>query len=337
MIKTKALIHYFSGTGNSARVASLVANELIKSGIEPYLRSITEGCLPYRSAFNLHVLIFPTYSFTLPAIMRQYLALLPPGRGASTMLLAIHGDPGYEGRILFSATKFLSRHGYHVQLTDTIASPDSFTQCVNPPPAKEQQRIYNQASTRISLLVKRFVGGEQALKPCSFFNRLWTGAIGFLFTAIGRRFLGKMFIADEDCNRCGECVKACPAGALSLVNKPHWNYQCQACQRCINLCPQTAIQTSCFRPPILLGTVILSYLCVENAFKAGYFANFNPQYILPLFIGAWLITELIIFYLADIFLFLLELIPGVRKLLSFSYTKDFRRYIEPHFKPMNRN
>lgn len=75
MIKTKALIHYFSGTGNSARVASLVAEELLKSGIVPYLRPITEGKLPYRSTYNLHVFVFPTYSFTLPAIMQQYLAI----------------------------------------------------------------------------------------------------------------------------------------------------------------------------------------------------------------------------------------------------------------------
>ena len=35
MIKTKALIHYFSGTGNSARVATLVAEELLNQVLSP--------------------------------------------------------------------------------------------------------------------------------------------------------------------------------------------------------------------------------------------------------------------------------------------------------------
>jgi ferredoxin len=337
MIKTKAFIHYFSGTGNSAQVATVVADELLKSGIEPHLRPITDGKLPYQSAYNLHVLVFPTYSFTLPEIMHKYMTSLPPGRGSNTMILTVHGTPGYEGRSLFDATKILTRRGYQVHLTDTISCPDSFTQCINPPPTEEQLRINTEATAKVFLLVKRFINGEHSLKSCNLFSRCWTGAVGFLFAFLGRRFLGKMYVTNESCTNCGKCVKACPVGALRLVNKPRWNYKCQACQRCINLCPQAAIQTSCVRPPFLLGTVVLSYLLVENAFKATYFATLNSWIALFLFIGAWLIAELILFYLVDIVLFILELIPGVRKLLSFSYTKDFRRYIEPHFKPLSRN
>lgn len=135
------------------------------------------------------------------------------------MILAIHGASGYEGRSLFDATKILSRHGYQVQLTDTISCPDSFTQCINPPPTKEQLHIYTEVNAKIALLVKRE----------------------------------------------------------------------------------------------------------------------SPWLITLFFISAWIISELILFYLADVALFILELIPGVRKLLSFSYTKSFRRYIEPHFKPSNKN
>ena len=269
--------------------------------------------------------------------MQKYLTSLPPGRGTSTMLLAIHGAPGYEGRILFDAAKILTHHGYQVQLTDTVGCPDSFTQCNNPPPTTDQLTIYKEVTKKIIHLVKCFVNHEHSLKPCSFLNRLWTGTVGSLFAVIGRRFLGKMFVADEDCNRCGKCVSSCPVGAVRLVNKPHWNYQCQACQRCINLCPQIAIQTSCVRLPVLLSTLIWSYLSVDNLFKTISFTNQSPWVTTLLFMGAWIISELILFYLADIALFILELIPGVRKILSFSYTKSFRRYIEPHFKPSNRN
>jgi len=334
MIKTKVLIHYFSGTGNSAYVATLVAEEFLKAGVEPYLRSITEGILSYQSAYNLHVFVFPTYAYDLPNIMRKYLNSLPPGRGSKTMLIATHGVLGYEGKALLNASKIITGHGYQIQLTETVDCPDSFTQCMNPPSAEKQTLIYNEAIHKVSILVKSFMNGEQILRPCSPINQFWTGIVGFLFSVFGRRFLGKMYVADEACVRCGKCVQACPVGTLHLTKKPRWNYSCQACQRCINLCPQAAIQTSCFRPLILLGTFVLSYFLVNSAFKTAYLTNLSPKWIPFLFIGMYPIVELILFYLTDVVLFLLELIPGIRKLFSLSYTKSFRRYLEPHFKTM---
>jgi Ferredoxin len=337
MIKTKALIHYFSGTGNSAHIAALVANELLKANVTPYLRSITEGILPYRSIYNLHVFIFPTYAYTLPAIVRKYLAALPPGRGSRVMLIATHGAPGYEGNALIAAAKIISRHGYQVQFTGTVACPESFTQFINPPHTAEQKLIYIEEIDNVGILVKKFMDNEQFSKTYSRYHLFWTGAVGLLFRIIGRRLLGKLYVADEYCDRCGICIRACPAGAVRLRKKPRWNYRCQACQRCINLCPQVAIQTSYVRPLLLLSTVVLTSFLVKFIFKTGYLIAITPWLIPLLGVGLWIVTEVILFYLVDLILFLLELSPGIGKLFGLSYTKSYRRYLEPHFKPVSRN
>lgn len=326
----KVLIHYFSGTGNSAAVGELVADELQQSGYQSAIRPITDGRLPYSSTYNYHVFTFPIYAYILPAIMKKYLQHLPPGRGTKTMILAI--PAGYEGRALYDAARILKRRGYEVQLTDSISYPDNFTQISNPPLPEEQEQIRTTAAQGAQAAVRRFVAGENSKKPCSFFSRLWTGIIGFLFTVIGRRFFGKIYVADEACNLCGKCIRSCPAGAIRLAKRPRWNYKCQACQRCINLCPQIAIQTSCIRPVVALGTIALSYYWISLLTTAPFVPAFDPVVKVILFVVAWLIGHLVLCYLADKILFVLELIPGVRKLLSFSYTKRYRRYLAPHFK-----
>lgn len=53
----------------------------------------------------------------------------------------------------------------------------------------------------------------------------------------------KPFFSGNSCNGCGQCVRNCPASAISLRDrKPVWASQCFQCLRCINECPQQAIQ-----------------------------------------------------------------------------------------------
>lgn len=53
----------------------------------------------------------------------------------------------------------------------------------------------------------------------------------------------KPFFAEDSCNGCGQCVRNCPASAISLRNgTPVWAAQCFQWLRCINECPQQSIQ-----------------------------------------------------------------------------------------------
>lgn len=330
------LIHYFSGTGNSARVAAVAGETFQELGFKTELRSISKGRLLYSSNYDFHVFTFPTYSFIMPALMHRYLKHLPPGRGAKTMVLAIYGVPGYEGRTLHDATRILRRRGYDVTLAESIGCPESFTQVSNPPQIDEQKRLNDYAALKVAAFVDQFIAGEPGIKPCGLFNRIWTGLIGFAFTTIGRRCFGKLYVADETCNLCGECARTCPTGTIRIMGRPRWNYRCQACQRCINLCPRAAIQTSCVRMGVVLAAMVLSLIWVHTWVYGPAGPVQNPVLQLLILLIGWLVGQIALFYIADKFLFLLELIPGVRKGFNWSYTKGFRRYLEPHFHPERR-
>ena len=61
----------------------------------------------------------------------------------------------------------------------------------------------------------------------------------------GEFFLSKTFIANYNCNNCGQCIKECPTSSIKMVgNRPYWKLTCESCMRCLNRCPQRAIEAA---------------------------------------------------------------------------------------------
>jgi len=148
-----------------------------------------------------------------------------------------------------------------------------------------------------------------------------------MFTTIGRRFLGKLFIADHRCNACGKCVKICPVQAVRLIKKiPRWNYQCENCQRCINICPQQAIQTS-------LAKFLLSFGVLTLAFILLFFI-LRGIVGMELAIMMGLILAHVVLIPLDVLLFWIESVPRIKSILEINFTSNYRRYLAPGFLPV---
>jgi len=53
----------------------------------------------------------------------------------------------------------------------------------------------------------------------------------------------KSFYADDNCSSCGICEEVCPVNNIILVEgRPQWQHKCQQCLACINFCPEKSIQ-----------------------------------------------------------------------------------------------
>ncbi len=170
-------------------------------------------------------------------------------------------------------------------------------------------------------------------------------ACGSSFRLIGRRFFGKIYIADKNCNACGICVKSCPANVISikgiLHKKPFWNFNCENCNRCINLCPKKAIQVSTLRLILHMTTNIALFVICFRLLPVFYIliSGFLGTILTiiadaALFFLILLIAILLQFYILDRFFFLLEQIPFIGKIFEASYTRNFNRYIAPGFNPL---
>ena len=75
----KASIRYFTGTGNSKRVADICAAALAEGGYATDVGAITAGG---PSDGDAACFVFPVYSLDLPRIAKRYLEALPPTAGS---------------------------------------------------------------------------------------------------------------------------------------------------------------------------------------------------------------------------------------------------------------
>jgi ferredoxin len=231
--------------------------------------------------------------------------------------------PGYEGRALQEARRLLEKKGYEVFFTDAIGYPFNATSITNTPQFQEIQPLLERGDARVKEMAASIKEGKKSLKPCHVLNEAWSWAFGKLFSLIGRRAMGKLYVADSRCSVCGQCVAACPVGAIRMKQgKPSWTLSCEACQRCINACPAKAIQTSLVRLVVLLGITFIPFdrLIFPKA----------PFLLGQLFAFALCLASL---FAADRLIGWLERRPGIGRFFEFSLTRRFRRYKEPNFKP----
>lgn len=324
-----SVIHYFSGTGNTHRAASILSEQLRQSGKQScVLNNIEQPRLYPADAETTHIVMFPVYAGAAPAMVLRYVLNLPPAQGATAVVIAmtgrtehLHGSPM---QALEQVARILKRKGFHVRLTDAVESVVNFVQLMNPPTPEAQQQILRDADTRIREIAERIQTQRTSLRPSAVVMTyaawwFWAG-----YTLIGRRMLGKLYVADHACTSCGQCAHLCPASAIRLFHGiPRWNFQCEGCQRCINICQTHAIQVSFLRMIAMLGATLI--------FPIAACAYFLASHGIAVSLLFTMLTTIVATVCVDALVFWLELFPAFRAWTTAGHTRRYRRYLAPDF------
>ncbi|HRT04506.1 MAG TPA: EFR1 family ferrodoxin [Kiritimatiellia bacterium] len=326
----KAFLHFFSGTGNTARAVGIVAARLEAAGWEVARQAIAGGAEPPAGIPDLTVVAFPIWAWAPPHFVLDYVRRLPKGQGARAAVLATCGGFGAQG--VGEMERALRRRGYVVVASGEAVYPDNFLLAADPPAGVELEDELAGGDQVVRLFANNCTADEPKRFRCGWGHVLWSWPIARLFRACGRRFLGKFFAADDRCTSCGQCAAACPVRAIRMEGapaRPRWNAACAGCYRCIQLCPARAIQVSVARLAIHLG--------VNLALTAGWvWALVAGRARLPLAAAAATaaFVALAVFQLTvlDGLLRCLETRPALRRFFAASYTKGFGRYRAPGFR-----
>ena len=342
----KAIIHYFTGTGNAEHAAIAASAELEKNGYAVRLIRVEKGVAHPVEERDIDIFFFAVYSWSAAVMMKRYMRSLPKVKNRPAAVFAVFGTSvpdkgGNPGQALPNARAILRRRGYDVFLTDGIRYPVNWIQFSPTPDNAITPVIMKKGDEQVSRFVQKILTMERFYYHCSAGEYIGTKIAAVLFGFFGRRLLGKMFIADSSCNGCGLCARSCPARIIKMVpvvKRPYWSFSCENCNRCMNICPEQAIQTSIARIIIhmILNVLLLLYGVKGALYAAAIFGG--SQFYIPaaaaLCAAAVVLAFIMQGYLIDPVIYLIENIPGMKQIFSITFTRKFRRYKAQGFNPV---
>jgi ferredoxin len=236
-----ASLRYFTGTGNSKRIAEICAEELAAAGYRAGIAAIPEA--PAEGA-SLACFCFPVYSLDLPRIAKRYLESLTPAESRiKTLLLVTGGDPDDFGWSLEEGRRILEAREYDLAYSSLVHMPNNWGPFMKAPDRSEAASMLEAGEAAARAATRAFISGERYARPM---NLAKFGLLGSRFMRagfkLGVRRLWKLFRASAACTSCGLCARACPTGSIAMEGgRPRWSSSCEQCMRCFNLCPARAI------------------------------------------------------------------------------------------------
>ncbi len=227
----KTAICYFTGTGNSLFVAERLAENL-KDATLFNIAELRGDSSPLKE-YGVIGLVFPVYFYGLPNIVRRFAASFSFDGIKYVFAVATYG--AMAGDALSSLKDEIAKTGMTLSYAAKVTMPDNYT--ISFPVPSEKMIELKNASARLKC--------EKIARDIQGFKRKIPVFSPF---AITRHFSGadrekdRKFIMTAACNGCGDCVKLCPVGNISMKNeRPQFHHNCELCLSCFHRCPKKAI------------------------------------------------------------------------------------------------
>ncbi|MFW9829100.1 MAG: EFR1 family ferrodoxin [Candidatus Thorarchaeota archaeon] len=233
-------IYFFTGTGNSLKIAKDIAKELLNSELIPIAKIWKLNNLEVKS--KKVGFIFPLYYSGLPKIVYDFISKLNFSNvnyffAVITSAGDINELPLQQiEKILIARKKTLNAGFYITMPNNYIIGYDIDSQ-------KKQQELFEKATNQVHDICEIVKNEENNLNQEFFLRDVKRSARfnkDFRDNVMGS---DKSFYADEKCTSCGICEIVCPVRNIVLLDGiPQWNHKCQQCLACINFCPEESIQ-----------------------------------------------------------------------------------------------
>jgi len=311
----KLTVYYFTGTGNSLKVALWLTQTAKEMNMETELINIATIDLLQQHQLapdTLVAFVSPVHGFNYPPVMLHFIRHFQKGKNdillintRAGMLIGKWITPGLSGITFYFSGLRLLRKGYHIKAMYPVDLPSNW---ISVHPGLNEQTVtylHEQNKKRVSSFAHKVLTGQPEFKKAAseLIQDVIVAPVALGYYFFGRFMFAKTYFASADCDNCDACIKNCPVKAIIKVdNRPFWTLRCESCMRCMSNCPKKAIETA--HGSLVAFSVINSV--VLTAFSQKYFQilffsveNEFIEWIIEsiIFIGLFTVWYRIIHYL----------------------------------------
>lgn len=249
----KVLICYFSGTGNTRKVAEEYAccfeangHSVSTTSIDVFVneKNLPQEFLTQLNDADLFGIGFPVHAFNAPEIVLNFAKRIPKsGTKKRTFLFSSSGEPLKLNNI--SSVKLcgmLKRRNYTVTSEYHYCMPYNIM-------FRHSQEMAHKMWTTAQQLIPLDVAEICQNTPHRLEKVFCGGLIAWIMRCEfwGGRLNGKQYKVFDSCIHCEQCVNICPTHNITIEDG-HFKFgkKCLMCMRCAHLCPKNAIKIGWF-------------------------------------------------------------------------------------------
>lgn len=240
----KIAIFYFSGTGNTKKVAKKYRESFELSGNNCDIFPLPLKDMPDLSQYDRVGFGYPIHSFNAPQIMLKFAKSLPKVKlkngeeRSKAFILKSSGEPVKMSRV--SSLKLigiLKKRGFDVTNEYQYVMPYNM---IFRHTDHTAYVMWETAKKLIPIDCDDVLNGVEHREKKMPFGHLFAWVLRAEHW--GAHVIGVGYRVKKDCISCGLCAKNCPADNIKMVNgKPKFGGKCYICARCSFNCPKDCI------------------------------------------------------------------------------------------------